>query len=118
MSLGSIVKIVCDMRTEMRAKGADQAELDMATERIVRANWHFTREWKYLCQRCQDLGLELFDCPGDATCGRDKPHLPHAYGQPCWCGAGAKFKQKPRSEDDFQDAGKVAKPKQLQRFAR
>lgn len=118
MSLGSIVKIVADLRSEMRTNGADTREIAAATERIVRANWPTEREWKHLCQRCGDYGLEMFTCPGDATCGRDKPHLAHEFGQPCWCSAGAKFKAKPRSDEDFQQAGKVTKPKGFSRVGR
>jgi hypothetical protein len=118
MSLGSIVKIAADLRDEMRAHGADQAELDAATERIVRANWPSIREWRYLCQRCGDYGLEMFDCPGDASCGRDKQHLPHQYGRPCWCSAGAKLRPTPKADEDFEQAGKVTKPKTFSRFGR
>lgn len=111
MSLGSIVKIVGDMRAEMRAAGADQPAIDAATERVVKANWPTEREWKYLCQTCRDYGLEMFECPGDSTCGRDQPHGPHDFGRPCWCSAGQKFRAKSRAETDWQEAAKVQKPK-------
>lgn len=118
MSLGSIIAAVFELRASMREQGATEQAIAEATERSVRSAWPKTeREWKYLCHRCSDYGLEIFDCPGDATCGREKPHLPHDYGQPCWCSAGAKFRPKPRNDDDFQQAGKTPKPsKGFQKF--
>ena len=110
MSLGAIFAGIFQLRTDMRQAGADEAEIAKATERSVRSAWPTTREWKYLCQTCADYGLEMLDCPGDRTCGRDKEHLSHEFGRPCWCDAGAKFRKAPRSEEDFQQAGKVQKP--------
>ena len=110
-SLGAIVAAIIQMRAELRANGADEQAVAMATERSIRAAWPTTREWKFLCQSCDDYGLEMGVCPGDRTCGRDKQHLPHEFGRPCWCGAGAKFrKREPSPDTDFQQAGKVSKP--------
>lgn len=41
--------------------------------------------WHYDCAHCDDTGWEPFSCPGDVTCGRDRPHAPHAYVRPCPC---------------------------------
>lgn len=71
------------------------------------------REWKYLCERCDDYGLELHECSGDATCGRHRVHLPHSYGKPCVCSKGRAF-EKPAKDvypEDFTQAGRTAKPK-------
>ncbi len=77
-----------------------------------------TREWKYLCQHCSDYGLVMAECDGDATCGRDKRHLPHEFGTPCWCSNGNRFRGKPDPKpDDFASAGKTPK-RQMTRFGR
>ena len=94
-----------------KAAGATVAERVANLERTVRAMWPFTREWHYLCARCSDYGLEMAECPGDATCGRTKAHLPHDYGTPCWCDAGRRFKPKERTEATaVEAAAKVRKP--------
>jgi hypothetical protein len=118
MSLGAIVKIVWDMRDDMRHAGASELSIAEATERIVRANWPFVREWKYLCQRCFDYGVEISSCPGDSTCDRSKLHGPHEFARPCWCSAGEKFRNKPKTESDFEAAGKVQKQRSFTRFVR
>ena len=43
------------------------------------------REWKIECERCDDSGWEYFECPGDETCGRTKPHAAHNYVKVCLC---------------------------------
>ena len=118
MSLGDIIKAVFDLRSDMRSAGADESEIEKATERSVRSAWPPGREWKYLCQNCRDYGLEMLECPGDATCGRDKQHRPHDFGRPCWCDAGAKFRARLKSEEDFQQAGKTPKRSGFSRVGR
>lgn len=93
----------------MKADGVEVEERRVMLEKTLRQAWPFTREWKYLCQRCCDFGLEMHECPGDATCGRQNPHRWHEYGTPCWCGAGEKFKKPQRQLDDFTEAGKTPK---------
>lgn len=41
--------------------------------------------WHHTCDLCQDTGWEGFECAGDSTCGRSKPHYPHRYVRPCPC---------------------------------
>lgn len=44
--------------------------------------------WRHECATCEDSGWQTgLTCPGDATCGRPKRHLPHAYTVPCACRA-------------------------------
>ena len=95
------------LRDRMRADGATATELDAALEKTLRAAWPFAREWKVLCATCRDYGLDLHQCAGDATCGRTRPHLPHDYGEPCWCAAGKRFRAPMKTEDDFTQAGTV-----------
>lgn len=94
----------------MKAAGAPLAERVAALEKTLRVAWPFTREWKFLCAQCDDAGLVMGECPGDATCGRHKPHLPHEFGRPCWCSIGARFRDKPKpSPEDFSQSGKMTK---------
>ncbi len=43
------------------------------------------RVWKLECDDCEDCGWLFFDCPGDTTCERTKPHLPHRFVRACGC---------------------------------
>lgn len=100
----------------MKADGVSPEVRAKTLEQTVRQVWPFTREWKYLCQSCGDVGLEMHTCPGDATCGKSNPHLPHDYGTPCWCDVGRKFRQKERTPDDLvASAAKVKKPSRFGR---
>lgn len=99
-----------------KAEGVPRDIRLQTLERTLRAAWPQTREWKYLCQNCNDTGLVISFCEGDATCGRDRPHYAHDYGTPCWCSLGAKFKPKPKpGPEDFTAAAKVSKPTRLGR---
>lgn len=84
----------------MRADGAPVSECVGGLTKSLRTAWPQTREWKYLCQSCDDYGLVMGECPGDATCGRTRAHLPHSFGTPCWCDKGRQFREKPKREDD------------------
>ena len=99
-----------------KADGVVLADRLSGLEQTLRACWPFTREWKYLCDQCSDFGLVMKTCPGDATCGRSKQHLPHDFGTPCWCEQGKRYRPKQKPEpDDFAQAGK-SKP--MTRFGR
>jgi len=96
---------------QLRANGASIADCTTSMEAVLRATLTVTREWKYLCNHCDDVGLVISECPGDATCGRARPHLPHSLGTPCWCPLGNKFRDKgPAPPEDFAQAGRVKKP--------
>ncbi len=93
-----------------KADGVSLSERLTRLERTLRTVWPQTREWKYLCTSCQDIGLVMSACPGDATCGRHKPHLPHDFGTPCWCDRGRAFRPKAKATpEDFTAAGKMTK---------
>lgn len=97
------------MWDQAKAAGADLQARLQTLENTLRAAWPKGRErdWQTLCSRCDDYGLELSSCPGDATCGRARRHLPHEFGKPCWCPLGKRFKDKPKpSAEDFTAAGK------------
>lgn len=44
-----------------------------------------SRDWKVECEDCDDCGFLFFECPGDKTCDRDRPHLPHTFVRVCGC---------------------------------
>ncbi len=100
---------------QQKASGVPLADRLKGLDGLLRQVWPFTREWKFLCEQCNDYGLIMADCPGDATCGRSRPHLPHDYGRPCWCAKGRAFQPKPqRNPDDFTQAGR-SKPTRVGR---
>lgn len=41
--------------------------------------------WQHDCDICEDTGWEPFECRGDSTCGRSRPHAAHHYVRPCPC---------------------------------
>lgn len=93
-----------------KADGVPFADRVTGLAKSLRQAWPKGREneWKYLCSKCSDYGLEMQDCPGDATCGRPHAHLPHDFGTPCWCSAGQRFRAQPKpGPDAFTDAGKT-----------
>jgi hypothetical protein len=90
-----------------KAEGMSLADRVAGLERTLRVAWPFTREWKFLCEACNDRGLVMAMCPGDATCGRHREHQAHEYGSPCWCSVGNRFKAKAPSEDDYTAAAKT-----------
>ena len=107
MSLGDVIEDALKLAVELKAKGLGPSEIQAALEKTVRDVWPFTREWHYLCADCDDVGLIMGECDGGSRCGRHKAHLPHAFGSPCWCKAGAKYREKPPSDPaDFKAAGK------------
>lgn len=100
MSLGDVITDALRMADELRAGGMTRDQVHAALEQTLREHWPFTREWKYVCQNCDDLGLQMRTCDGQGACGRTRPHLPHDYGQPCYCKAGAKFEKRDRTQQD------------------
>lgn len=92
---------------QQKAGGVSFTDRLKGLDGLIRQVWPFTREWKYVCTSCDDLGAVWSDCSGDATCGRRNRHLPHTFVSPCWCGLGVKFQDAPKaSTDDFTAAGK------------
>ena len=93
-----------------KADGVSKAERETGLMKTLKAAWPQTREWHYICASCADYGLVMSDCPGDATCGRSYPHLPHEFSKPCWCSRGQRFRPPPAPEGgDFRQAGKRAR---------
>ena len=108
--LGQTIKAALIEWDAQKLAGATLYERRRNLEQTLRAAWPQTREWKFLCQECRDYGLQMMDCPGDATCGSAKPHLAHDYGVPCWCKVGARFKAKERTEQTaVESAARVKK---------
>ena len=113
--LAASFRVAMEIWQKQQADGVPVVDRLAGLEKTLRAAWPQTREWKYLCRSCADYGLVMGLCPGDRTCGRDRAHLPHEVGTPCWCSRGAAFKpkQKPAAED-FAAAGK-SKPTRIGR---
>ncbi len=110
-SLGDAYRECLPILDRMKADGVPFPERIKGLEGVIRQHWPFTREWQYLCGECSDYGLRMVQCPGDATCQRSKPHLPHDFGTPCWCQAGKRFKAPERTEQTaLQAAATVKKP--------
>jgi hypothetical protein len=110
-TLGSITVEAVKIWHQMRANGASISECTVSMEAVIRERWPFKREWKFLCANCDDVGLVMAECSGDATCGRAREHGRHTFGTPCWCPLGNKFRDKgPAPPEDFAQAGRVKKP--------
>src|SRR4051794_2500610 len=118
-SLGTVVMAALKMRDELKAGGLAGPQLDGALEHVLRDTWPKPNDrsepWHDQCASCRDYGLEMHQCPGDATCGPHpvtgrprKPHAPHEYGRPCWCPAGKRHQDKPKlgPEDETTVAAK------------
>lgn len=105
--LAQTFRVAMQIWDQQKAEGVPLAERIAGLEKTLRAAWPQGREWKYLCKTCDDYGLDYDTCDGERpVCGRHKPHLPHAFGRPCWCGAGSQFREKPKpSAEDFAAAG-------------
>lgn len=121
-ALSTAIMQALDMRDELKAQGVTGAELDRGMEGVLRELWPKphgrTEPWHDQCGNCRDYGLEMIDCPGDATCGFRKPHPPHEFGRPCWCPKGNRFRDQP-SPTDTDPVKRAAKsPRQLTRFGR
>jgi hypothetical protein len=109
--LAAIFRDTMVMWDQLKANGASLDERVRGLENVLRGAWPFTREWKYVCDHCNDTGLMMAECPGDRTCGRPRPHGAHEFGRSCWCELGKKFRDKPKpAPEDFAAAGKTRKP--------
>ena len=117
--LGAIFVEAMKIWDGQKADGVPLDERVSGLAKTLRASWPFTREWKYLCVQCSDLGLVLTACPGDRTCGRSNRHLPHDFGRPCVCDKGRVFRDKPArptDDDALESAARVRKPTRLGRM--
>lgn len=103
-----------ELRDQLKAAGVTEPALSQGLEATLRQFWPKARTepWHDQCGNCRDYGLEMHTCPGDATCGRHKPHAAHDYGVPCWCVKGQRFRdqQKPTGDDAMSVAVKQKKP--------
>lgn len=102
---------------QQKLDGVSITERVRGLEKTLRASWPALKVWYYGCETCSDAGLEMSWCDGDRpVCGRNKPHLPHDFGRPCFCPAGNRFKAAPKlAGDAFASAGRTTKPTRLGR---
>lgn len=112
-TLGVVVRRAIEEIAELRATGAEPADLARALEAVIRDRWPKGRveAWHLLCEECVDTGWRIYTCDGDASCGRPKTHSWHRYAVACWCAKGRTFIRKPRAAtDELVAVGKVSKP--------
>ncbi len=106
-----------DIRDQLKADGMTGDELNRGLEGILRELWPKphgrTTPWRFNCETCEDYGFEHFECPGDETCARTKPHAPHHYVRPCFCPRGRTMVEKhtPTPDDATTRASKPTKMK-------
>jgi len=142
-AVGYLARVIMEALTErdrLKAEGASPEDLAEGFERVVRSVWPKSRDrsWKFLCDRCQDTGLEMRVCrPGDRcdgvssrSDGRKEPSgkyvrpcttpsdYEHEYGVACDCPKGQRFRAPaPSPDDDFQGATK-GKARKMKTFGR
>ena len=110
-NLGELINEIAELRADFRAQEATPDVIAQATERLVRDRWPFTREWKYLCQRCSDTGLVVADV-------LNRLGVVVSEGTPCSCDRGRRFIPS-NTETNYAEAGKSVKaPKQWTRAGR
>lgn len=105
-ALAQTFRVAMRIWDEQKEQGVPLHERVLGLSKSLRACWPQTREWKFICHRCDDRGLAMETCQGDHTCGRSKPHLPHDFGRPCTCSVGNRFKAPAPALDDYAAAGK------------
>ena len=109
--LAKAFKVWLQMRVEMRASGATDAECTEALKRVLKANWSIpdVSEWPYhmrlpRCVKCDGYGLIITNVV-------DRLGQSVTQGEPCTCEKGRRFMPQKQAEQDFTQAGKVEKPK-------
>lgn len=119
------MNLVATFTAAMRIWDAQKADGIGLPDRItalgtaLQLSWPQVREWKYTCRQCDDYGLVMAVCDGDASCGRAKRHLSHEFGTACWCSAGQRFRDKKApTAEDFTSAGKAKPAQKMTRFGR
>jgi hypothetical protein len=125
-----------DVMDAQKAAGVPFDERVKGLEGVLRASWPQTREWHYVCERCEDTGWWFRICTPELSCGRPF-RLPgasgddytgrgrcspgHTYVQPCpTCEKGESRRRglmhqpRPANPEDFTQAGK-SKPTRVGR---
>lgn len=118
MSLGSDVLEALTICDAMRAEGVSTDQMFRSLETLLRDRWPLVREWKYLCETCRDIGLELLSCPA-RPCERRQGHGPHEYVRPCFCAKSEPWRGKPKTEQTaVEAAARVPKARGFTRLGR
>lgn len=111
LKLSQLVNAVYQTRAELRASGADDRAVDLATEKLVRAYWGplvpDERDWPGWfsaprCAYCDGTGLVIRRVVNRLRILVDE-------GVPCRCPKGARFLPPIPREDDHISAGKTPK---------
>ena len=110
LTLGPEIQRAVKVWSAIKADGA-RADADAYLEKAVRDAWPPAREWKYLCDRCNDTGWELDWCVAGARCGRrwceQQPEYGHEYMRRCVCAKAVPVVRIP--SEDVGTAGKVTR---------
>jgi hypothetical protein len=112
MSLSSLIPELCELAEDLRAQGQSPDRIEQTLEAHVRMRWPKGREWKFLCNACDDTGLLI-----TMETVRLYGEMLIPMGRPCFCTLGNRFRKAPPSEQDYTKAGQ-AKPKPMTRFGR
>jgi hypothetical protein len=111
-TLGRLVGDVCEVRAELRRQGASARVIAEATERLVRDRWPYEREWKYLCDQCDDTGLAL------SLGVTNRLGIVVDVGRACSCPKGNLFRKREPEAADYTQAGKAPAQKKFSRWGR
>lgn len=126
--LGPSYRAAMEVWDDQVEQGVPFAERVRGLEQTLRAAWPKGREWKYVCQDCEDLGWIFRTCEPYAPCGRPF-RLPgareeertgrgqcqpgHRYCEPCFCpkgrGHATRLQQGMHRGGDLANVGKSAK---------
>lgn len=118
-----------------KADGVSKADRIDGLAKSLKAAWPPGREWKYLCNRCDDTGWQVTTCTPETPCGRPfklqgssaddytgrgRCAEEHVYCAPCWCEKGQMFRRHlehtkaPARPEDYLQAAR-SKPSRVGR---
>lgn len=102
---------------QQRAKGVPRAARLKVVEAILRQRWPARRAWTPACTACDDTGLLIMTCEGQACELGSDSHEAHTYGQACRCLAGRRYRPFGKECHDFRQAGQI-RPRRMTRIGR
>lgn len=117
---GSFARTMQDAITDYlkaRDEGVSREDALKGLEAVVRSCWPRgrNREWKYLCDTCDDTGWEYRECRPYRRCQPKHDDWPsertHTYVTPCQCEKGDRFRKRAHQLDQEQELTQIAKRK-------
>ncbi len=131
--LASAFRQALTLIDSQREAGVSREERLQGLDAVLRDAWPTVRPWKYVCQRCDDVGWAPAICTPDRPCGRPfrlsgsagddytgrgRCTPGHDYVEPCLCSKGQDFRRqllKQRRPEDFAQAAARTKPTKVGR---